>query len=183
MGLPESLAHKAFWGNRQILHGKYDYPGAAAIALAARLAQGPRQAMTSIKALCRHARERTFDDQLEAERIAMAVAQGGARPVGTVWTLMAICLLAVPSGVWLGRRLHGKLDPRQMYRACYGLLVVTAMKPLWDGASGYLSWGSTIASAAPGQSPTLRRDCARASGYVQSPAAATAQNGAAALAR
>ncbi|WP_454739834.1 TSUP family transporter [Cupriavidus necator] len=61
-----------------------------------------------------------------------------ARPVGAVWTLMAICLLAVPSGVWLGWRLHGKLDQRQMYRACYGLLVVTAMKLLWDGASGYL---------------------------------------------
>lgn len=61
-----------------------------------------------------------------------------ARPAGAVWTLMGICLLAVPSGVWLGWRLHGRLDQRQMYRACYGLLVVTAMKLLWDGASGYL---------------------------------------------
>lgn len=52
--------------------------GAAAIALADRLAQGPQQAMASIKTLCRHAHERTLDDQLEAERIAMAVAQGGA---------------------------------------------------------------------------------------------------------
>lgn len=61
-----------------------------------------------------------------------------ARPAGAVWTLMAICLLAIPSGVWLGWRLHDKLDQRQMYRACYGLLVLTAMKLLWDGASGYL---------------------------------------------
>lgn len=61
-----------------------------------------------------------------------------ARPAGAVWTLMAICLLAIPSGVWLGWRLHARLDQRQMYRACYGLLVVTAMKLLWDGASGYL---------------------------------------------
>jgi uncharacterized membrane protein YfcA len=61
-----------------------------------------------------------------------------ARPATTVWTLMAICLLAVPSGVWLGWRLHARLDQRQMYRACYGLLLVTAMKLLWDGASGYL---------------------------------------------
>ncbi|QUN32518.1 enoyl-CoA hydratase/isomerase family protein (plasmid) [Cupriavidus sp. KK10] len=52
--------------------------GAAAITLAARLAQGPLHAMASIKALCRHAHERTLDDQLEAERTAMAVAQGGA---------------------------------------------------------------------------------------------------------
>ena len=34
--------------------------------------------MASIKALCRHAHERTLDDQLEAERISMAAAQGGA---------------------------------------------------------------------------------------------------------
>ena len=52
---------------------------------------------------------------------------------------MAICLPAIPTGVWLGRRLHAKLDQRQMYRACYGLLVVTAMKLLWDGVSGYLA--------------------------------------------
>src|SRR5262245_48029311 len=61
-----------------------------------------------------------------------------ARPTGAVWTLMAICLLAIPLGVWLGWRLHSKLDQRQMYRACYWLLVVTAIKLLWDGASGYL---------------------------------------------
>ena len=32
-----------------------------------------------------------------------------------------------------------KLDQRQIYRACYGLLVVTALKLLWDGVSGYLA--------------------------------------------
>jgi uncharacterized membrane protein YfcA len=51
---------------------------------------------------------------------------------------MAACLLAIPSGVWLGWRLHGRLDQRQIYRTCYGLLVVTALKLLWDGVSGYL---------------------------------------------
>lgn len=60
------------------------------------------------------------------------------RPTAETWALMAICLLAIPAGVWLGWRLHGALDQRQIYRACYGLLVVTAMKLLWDGASGYL---------------------------------------------
>jgi len=35
-------------------------------------------------------------------------------------------------------RLHARLDQRQMYRACYGLLLITAMKLLWDGVSGYL---------------------------------------------
>ena len=61
------------------------------------------------------------------------------KPTGNVWTVMAICLLAIPTGVWLGWRLHGHLDERRLYRACYGLLVVTALKLLWDGISGYLA--------------------------------------------
>lgn len=61
-----------------------------------------------------------------------------ARPTGAVWSLMGICLFAIPSGVWLGWRLHNRLDQRQMYKACYSLLVVTAIKLLWDGLSGYL---------------------------------------------
>lgn len=60
------------------------------------------------------------------------------KPSTDMWVLMAICLLAIPGGVWLGWRLHGKLDQRQLYRACYGLLVVTSLKLLWDGVSGYL---------------------------------------------
>ncbi|WGD49349.1 sulfite exporter TauE/SafE family protein [Bradyrhizobium sp. CB1650] len=59
-------------------------------------------------------------------------------PTTTVWILMAICLPAIPIGVWLGWRLHGRLDQGQVYRTCYGLLVVTALKLLWDGVSGYL---------------------------------------------
>jgi uncharacterized protein len=59
------------------------------------------------------------------------------RPAGNVWILMAVCLLAIPSGVWLGWRLHGRLDQQQIFRLCYGLLVVTAMKLLWDGVHGY----------------------------------------------
>jgi uncharacterized membrane protein YfcA len=61
------------------------------------------------------------------------------RPTSGVWELMALCLLAIPAGVWLGFRLHGRLDQRQIYRACYGLLVVTAVKLLWDGVSGYIA--------------------------------------------
>jgi uncharacterized protein len=60
------------------------------------------------------------------------------RPEHNVWIVMAACLLAVPAGVWAGWRLHGKLDQRQIYRACYGLLVITALKLLWDGVHGYL---------------------------------------------
>jgi uncharacterized protein len=61
------------------------------------------------------------------------------RPQGNVWILMAASLLAIPAGVWLGWRLQGRLDQQQVFRACYALLVVTAMKLLWDGVSGYLA--------------------------------------------
>jgi len=61
------------------------------------------------------------------------------RPGHNVWIVMATCLLAVPAGVWAGWRLHGRLDQRKIYRACYGLLVITALKLLWDGVSGYLA--------------------------------------------
>jgi uncharacterized protein len=61
------------------------------------------------------------------------------RPAGSVWALMAICTLAIPLGVWTGWTLHQRLDQRRIYRACYGLLVVTAFMLLWDGISGYLS--------------------------------------------
>ena len=47
-------------------------------------------------------------------------------------------LPARDSGVWLGWRLHGRLDQRQLYRVVYALLVV-ALKLLWDGVSGYLA--------------------------------------------
>ena len=61
------------------------------------------------------------------------------RPSGNEWIVMAICLFAIPTGVRLGWRLHGRLDQQQVFRACYGLLVVTALKLLWDGVSGYLA--------------------------------------------
>jgi uncharacterized membrane protein YfcA len=59
------------------------------------------------------------------------------KPTGPMWTLMVVCVAAIPTGVWLGFRLHQRLDQRQVYRSCYGLLVVTALKLLWDGVSGY----------------------------------------------
>jgi uncharacterized protein len=60
------------------------------------------------------------------------------KPTADIATLMAVCLFAIPTGVWLGWRLQGMLDQRQVYRACYGLLVVAALKLLWDGVTGYL---------------------------------------------
>jgi uncharacterized protein len=60
------------------------------------------------------------------------------RPGATLWLLMACALPVIPLGVWAGWKLHTRLDQQQLYRACYGLLVVTALKLLWDGVSGYL---------------------------------------------
>jgi uncharacterized membrane protein YfcA len=57
-------------------------------------------------------------------------------PTRAVWLLMALCLPAVPLGIWAGWRLHDRLDQRQMYRACYALLAATALKLLWDGVTG-----------------------------------------------
>jgi uncharacterized protein len=60
------------------------------------------------------------------------------KPSSAVLTLMGISLLAIPTGVWTGWILHQRLNQLQLYRACYALLVVTALKLLWDGVSGYL---------------------------------------------
>lgn len=61
-----------------------------------------------------------------------------ARPDAVTWLLIAGCLPVAPLGVWAGWRLHERLDQRQLYRLCYGLLVITALKLLWDGLSGFL---------------------------------------------
>ncbi|WP_146990903.1 sulfite exporter TauE/SafE family protein [Bradyrhizobium macuxiense] len=61
-----------------------------------------------------------------------------ATPSRSLWMLMALCVPAVPVGVWAGWRLHERLDQRALYRACYAILVVTAAKLLWDGLAGYI---------------------------------------------
>jgi hypothetical protein len=61
-----------------------------------------------------------------------------AQPTREMWLLMGLCLPFVPLGVWAGYRLHERLDQQQLYRACYGLLIITALKLLWDGVSGFL---------------------------------------------
>jgi uncharacterized protein len=59
-------------------------------------------------------------------------------PARDIWILMALCLPAVPLGIWAGWTLHTRLDQLRLYRACYALLIVTALKLLWDGAAGLL---------------------------------------------
>ncbi len=56
-----------------------------------------------------------------------------AQPGREIWLMMALALPAIPLGVRAGWLLHGRLDQRRMFAACYLLLVVTALKLLWDG--------------------------------------------------
>jgi uncharacterized membrane protein YfcA len=58
------------------------------------------------------------------------------QPDDALWILMGLCLPVVPLGVYAGWRLHERLDQITMYRVCYALLVVTALKLLWDGTRG-----------------------------------------------
>jgi len=60
-----------------------------------------------------------------------------APPTAELWWLMALSIPVIVIGVWLGWRLHERLDQRQMYSVCYALLVVVALKLLWDGLKGY----------------------------------------------
>jgi len=61
-----------------------------------------------------------------------------ARPSADVWLLMGFCFFAIPSGIWVGWRVHAMLDQRQVLRACYALLLATSCKLLFDGIGGYL---------------------------------------------
>ena len=60
-------------------------------------------------------------------------------PSGATWLLFGLCLPVLVLGVWAGWKLHGRLDERRLYRACYLLLAVTAARLLWDGVAGYLT--------------------------------------------
>lgn len=60
-----------------------------------------------------------------------------AKPGTDLWTLMALCLPVIPLGVWAGYALHERLDQKQLYRLCYALLTMTALKLMWDGLRGF----------------------------------------------
>ncbi|MDH3594334.1 MAG: sulfite exporter TauE/SafE family protein [Rhodospirillales bacterium] len=49
--------------------------------------------------------------------------------------LLTALILAplAPLGIWLGVRLHGPVGHELFYRLCYGMLLVTGVKLLWDG--------------------------------------------------
>ncbi len=58
-------------------------------------------------------------------------------PTANYWWLFAFSVPVIILGVWSGWRLHDRLDQLQLYRMCYGLLIVVALKLLWDGLRGY----------------------------------------------
>jgi uncharacterized protein len=60
-------------------------------------------------------------------------------PTREFWWLMGLSVPVIVVGVWAGWRLHKRLDHLQLYRACYALLIVVALKMLWDGLKGYIA--------------------------------------------
>jgi uncharacterized membrane protein YfcA len=60
-----------------------------------------------------------------------------AEPTRELWWLIALSLPVTAFGVWVGWRLHERLDERQLYRLCYGLLIVVGLNLLWNGLRGY----------------------------------------------
>jgi uncharacterized protein len=52
--------------------------------------------------------------------------------------LMALSVPLCALGVWAGWQLHSRLDQMQMYRVCYVLLSVVAVKLLWDGVQAFM---------------------------------------------
>jgi uncharacterized membrane protein YfcA len=58
-------------------------------------------------------------------------------PTAEFWWLSALSVPVIVLGVWSGWRLNTWLDHVQLYRACYALLIVVALKLLWDGLRGY----------------------------------------------
>ena len=94
------------------------------------------------------------------------------RTSSELWWLMAISLPVIPLGVWLGWRLHEKLDERQLYRLCYAMLVVTALKLLPDYArSSSRSGGLAKAALFPGSRASLPADGARSVAFASLPRA------------
>jgi len=61
-----------------------------------------------------------------------------ARPDAGLVTLMVISVPAVVLGVWAGWQLHQRVDQRQLYTWMYAILILTSLKLLADGVTGYV---------------------------------------------
>jgi len=58
-------------------------------------------------------------------------------PVANLTTALILAPLA-PLGVWLGIRLHSRVDEKLFYRLCYLFLSLTGMKLSWEGVSALI---------------------------------------------
>ena len=58
-------------------------------------------------------------------------------PTREFYSLLAFSIPMIVLGTWNGWLLHERVNQIQLYRACYGLLLVVALKLLWDGLKGY----------------------------------------------
>lgn len=54
--------------------------------------------------------------------------------------MAAVLMPAIPVGVWLGRRLHDRLDEQRLYLFFYLLLAATGLKLLIDSLRALLGW-------------------------------------------
>ena len=59
-----------------------------------------------------------------------------APPGASDLILMAAAVPVIPLALWLGHRLHGRMDARRLYAICYALVALAAVKLLWDGITG-----------------------------------------------
>jgi len=50
--------------------------------------------------------------------------------------LSAVLLPLAPLGVWLGLKLHHRVSEQLFYRICYGLVLISGCKLMWDGVLG-----------------------------------------------
>jgi len=50
--------------------------------------------------------------------------------------LSAVLLPLAPLGVWLGLKLHHRVSEQLFYRICYGLVLISGSKLMWDGVQG-----------------------------------------------
>jgi uncharacterized membrane protein YfcA len=55
----------------------------------------------------------------------------------TLW-IAAILSPAVPVGIWLGRRMHDRLEAERLYLICYAMLLLSGVKLMYDGVSGFV---------------------------------------------
>jgi uncharacterized membrane protein YfcA len=58
-------------------------------------------------------------------------------PTRELGWLFALSVPVIFLAVWVGWLTHERIDQQQLYRLCYGLLIVVGLNLLWKGLTGY----------------------------------------------